>query len=350
MPMGYIAYAIPFFLGLIGLEVWLAKKGGRKFYALEDSVANLGCGVLNQLFGLATSATLALVYVWLYERAPFKLADGTAAGWIAGFIGAEVSYYWWHRLSHEVNFLWAVHVVHHQSEEYNLSVALRQAIFSGLTSFPFFIPLALLGVPPKALLVSAAVAQLYQFWIHTRLIGRLGPLEEVFNTPSHHRVHHGRNPKYIDRNYSAVLIVWDRLFRSFQREEEAVDYGVKQPLPFKSPLYANFDWFLELRRLSTAAPTWRDALLVWVKFPGWRPDGVAAAAAPGVVRTESFALAGALGVLAAAIVLLFLLYFVPAGMPQLVGVLGVTGLVAVLGRALDEPSATASTPASEPAL
>jgi alkylglycerol monooxygenase len=347
--MGYIAYAIPFFLGLMGLELWLSRKRGVRVYKLEDSIANLGCGVLNQLFGLATAAGFAASYVWIYERMPFKLADGTALGWLAGFVGAEVTYYWWHRLSHEVNFLWAVHVVHHQSEEYNLSVALRQAFFSGLTSYPFFIPLALLGVPPTALFASAAIGQLYQFWIHTRLIHTLGPLELAFNTPSHHRVHHGRNPQYLDKNYGAILIVWDRLFRSFEPEVQAVDYGVKQPMPLKSPLYANFDWFVELRRLSAEAPDWKQALLAWVKFPGWRPQGVGLPPAPVVSPTEHYALAGAVGMLAAAIVLLFLLYFVTPGIPQLAGVAGVTGLVAALGRALDEPT-SAPSPASEPAL
>lgn len=337
--MGYIAYAIPVFLLSIALEAAAARARGERLYALDDSIANLGTGVLNQLAGLLLAGAVAVVYGKLYALAPFPLREGSAAGWIAGFFAVELAYYWNHRFSHEVNVLWAVHVVHHQSEEYNLSVALRQAALSGLSSWPFYAPIGLLGVPPKAFYVMAAVSQLYQFWIHTRLIGRLGPLEAFLNTPSHHRVHHGRNPQYIDRNYGAILIVWDRLFGTFEPEGEAVDYGVKQPPAGKNPVWANVDYWAELWRLTREARNWSERLLVWLKYPGWRPTGAAPTPAFELPDTARWAMSVALGGLVVSIAALFLLYFVPRGPALTAGACLIGALVLLLGRALDEAAA-----------
>jgi hypothetical protein len=175
-------------------------------------------------------------------------------------------------MSHEVNAFWAAHVVHHQSEEFNLTVALRQGALQGWFSWVFYLPLALAGIPPLVFLTVNAASTLYQFWIHTRAIGTLGPLEYVLNTPSNHRVHHGRNPKYIDKNHGATLIVWDRLFGTYQKEEEEVVYGITTPLRSWNPLWANVQYWADLVARARRAARPLDKLRLFFARPGWNPD------------------------------------------------------------------------------
>jgi hypothetical protein len=195
----------------------------------------------------------------------------SAAPWLIAFVAVDLAYYWWHRLSHEVNVLWAAHVVHHQSEDYNLAVALRQAVATSFTSLPFYLPLALVGVPTVVYATVSAFSTLYQFWIHTELVGKLGPLEAVLNTPSHHRVHHAVNPRYLDRNYGATLIVWDRLFGTFAEEREAPVYGTVKPFGSFNPLWAQVAYWVELWRKARTLPRLRDRLRLWVARPDWPP-------------------------------------------------------------------------------
>ncbi|MCA9684087.1 MAG: sterol desaturase family protein, partial [Myxococcales bacterium] len=185
--------------------------------------------------------------------------------WVFALIALDFLYYWFHRWSHEVNFLWASHIVHHQSEEYNLTVALRQSAFQGLFSIWLYLPLALVGVPPLVYVFSSQINTIYQFWIHTRLVKRMGPLEWVLNTPSHHRVHHGADPLYLDRNYAGMLIVWDRWFGSFQEEREEPTYGTTKPLAHWNPLWANFDYWATLIREARSMPRLRDRLQIWFR-------------------------------------------------------------------------------------
>jgi len=196
----------------------------------------------------------------------------SAPAWIVCFLGVDFCYYWFHRKSHEMNALWAAHVVHHQSEEYNLSVALRQSSLQAGFSWVFYLPLALLGFPPVMFATLVAFNTLYQFWIHTRAIGRLGPLEWVFNTPSHHRVHHARNPEYIDRNHGGTLIVWDRLFGTFRREEQEPVYGITRPLASWNPLWANLHYWCELREKLRRIRRGSDRLRLLLARPGWMPE------------------------------------------------------------------------------
>ena len=207
--------------------------------------------------------------------AAVRFAAGSPWPWVIGLLGYDFIYYWWHRLSHEINVLWAAHIVHHQSEEYNLAVALRQAWFTPLTGVPFYSVLAFLGVPPTVFFVSAAVSLLGQFWIHTELIPKLGPLEWFLNTPSHHRVHHATNPEYLDRNYGAILIVWDRLFGTFVSEQEPCVYGITKPFGSFNAIWANFHYFDEIAKLARSCTSWRDRSLAFFRRPGWirRPDG-----------------------------------------------------------------------------
>jgi alkylglycerol monooxygenase len=170
-----------------------------------------------------------------------------------------------------VNVLWAAHIVHHQSEDYNLAVALRQGVFTPITSLPFSLPLAVLGVPPIIYVAADALDTLYQFWIHTESVRSLGPLEAVLNTPSHHRVHHGRNPQYLDRNYGGILIIWDRLFGTFAPERERVVYGITNPLQSYNPLWAQLHHFAELARRARAAPAGGGWWKTWLRAPDHDP-------------------------------------------------------------------------------
>jgi alkylglycerol monooxygenase len=274
MSVNYIALAVPFFFLLIGVELLIAWRTKRRLYRLNDAVTDMSCGIGQQVTGAFLMGVLVAGYGFVYERwAIITFEAGSIVPWIVAFLGVDLAYYWWHRFSHEVAFMWAVHVVHHQSEDYNLAVALRQAWFSGLTSSVFYLPLAFLGIPPLVFFTVAAFSTLYQFWIHTRVIGKLGPFEWVFNTPSQHRVHHGRDAKYLDRNYAATLCVWDRVFGSFQEEEEEPLYGTIAPYASWNPVWANFDFWAHLVKKARGTPRLSDKLRVFVKSPGWVPPG-----------------------------------------------------------------------------
>ncbi|MBX7100054.1 MAG: sterol desaturase family protein [Myxococcaceae bacterium] len=269
--MNLIALAIPlFFLGM-GVEAWVALKRKRALFRLGDVIADLGCGVGQQLVTGFYAAALLGAYEWLYQHGRL-VTWPTWAGWVGAFLGVEVAYYWWHRLSHEVNLLWAAHVVHHQSEDYNLAVALRQSVTTSLSSFPFFAVLAVLGVPTLPFAVLNSLTTLYQFWIHTELVPKLGVLEKVLNTPALHRVHHAVNPQYLDKNHGATFAVWDRLFGTYAPEEERCIYGTTTPLRSFNPLWAQLEGFARLLRMSRAAPSVGQALAVWFRSPAWKPD------------------------------------------------------------------------------
>jgi len=274
MRASYIAFAVPFFFLLIGVELVVAWARGRRVYRLGDAIGDLGCGMAQQVALVFLAATILSGYTWLYDRHRLVTWESSAAPWAIAAVGVDFLYYWWHRLSHEVNLLWAAHVVHHQSEDYNLAVALRQAILTSFTLQLFYLPLALLGVPTIVFATVNAVSTLYQFWIHTELVGELGWLEEWINTPSLHRVHHAINPQYLDKNYGAISVVWDRLFGTYEREIEPCVYGVVKPLGSFNPIWAQVEPLVSLARQSARAPRPIDKLLVWVKSPAWRPAGV----------------------------------------------------------------------------
>ncbi|HYV44337.1 MAG TPA: sterol desaturase family protein [Myxococcaceae bacterium] len=268
-----IASAIPFFLLAMGFEVWVARRRKVSVYRFADAVADLSCGVTQQVWQAVVGVAYVALYVRVYEALGLlHFAPWSPWPWALAFLGVDFGYYWWHRWSHEVNVLWAAHVVHHSSEDYNLAVALRQAVGTGPTFlFIVGVPMAALGVPPVPYAVAGAFSLLYQFWIHTQLIGTLGPLEELVNTPSLHRVHHATNPRYLDRNYGGTLIVWDKLFGTYQREDEKPTYGITKPLRSYNPLWAQAHYWAELFAMAKAAPRWADKLRVWVAGPAWRP-------------------------------------------------------------------------------
>ena len=274
----YIILSIPLFFLLMAVELaWSAWPGSKtgltrsSVYRFNDFVANMGCGIGSQVVGAFTKAGIFAIYLAVYDHWRLFTLPSTPLTWLLAFLLIDLLYYWFHRLSHEINFLWAAHIVHHQSEEYNLSVALRQSWWQGLFSFWFYIPVALLGVHPLVIVTVGAFVTLYQFWIHTKAIGRMGAFEWLFNTPSHHRVHHGSDPKYIDRNHAGTLIIWDKLFGTFQREEEEPIYGITTPLRSWDPIKANFHYWGDLLRWARQTRSWKDKLLVFVKPPGWKP-------------------------------------------------------------------------------
>lgn len=270
--MQLIAWSIPGFIALMALEAAVARRRGRDVYHLSAAISDVSCGITSQLTNIFTAALGVLVYVGLYELRLLDLDPSAASTWILAMVGVDFFYYWWHRLSHEVNLLWAAHVVHHHSEDLNLAVALRQAMFTNITAIPFSVPMALLGVPPLVYFAARTLNTLYQFWIHTELIGKLGPVERLLNTPSHHRVHHGINPQYLDKNYAGILICWDRMFGTFEPEVERPVYGIVKPLRSLNPLWANLHHYLDIARLAATTSTWRAWLYTWIAPPGWRPD------------------------------------------------------------------------------
>ncbi len=304
--MDVIQASIPLFFGLIGLEILVARLRRRSVYRLGDSVSDLSCGILSQFAGIFIALATVIAFSWVaghwriqlflpvpewISRNPFAEpgVDLAALGsWAAVFLLDDFAYYWMHRSSHVVNLLWAGHVVHHSSEEFNLTVALRQSSLHGLMSWVFYMPLALLGVPVTMWLVIHALNLVYQFWVHTREINRLGPLELVLNTPSHHRVHHGVNPEYQDRNYAGVLIMWDRMFGTFEPEVALPVYGLTKPLVSWNPVWANVHVFGEIVTKLRAARTSGERLLAVFGHPGWRPAALGPRIVPGPVSPDTF--------------------------------------------------------------
>ncbi|MFT5353027.1 MAG: alkylglycerol monooxygenase [Polyangiales bacterium] len=270
----WAALALPIFLLATLVEARVARR--RDFYAFGTSLSDLACGSINQAGELVFNLVLVAAYVWLFENARLVTWDeGSPWPWLLGIIGVDFMFYWWHRVSHVVNVLWAVHGVHHQSEDYNLAVALRQPLFEPITWFVFYAPLALLGISPLVYLAAYGINRFYQFWIHTQIVDK-GPawVEWLLNTPSHHRVHHGVNPQYLDKNYGAVLVLWDRLFGTFEPEVETPIYGTTVPLRSYSPVRANFVHIGRILSLARRASTTREKMWAWVAHPAWLPNGV----------------------------------------------------------------------------
>jgi len=265
-------YAIPAFFALMLLEGAVSAWKHRAAYERHDTAASLAMGVGNRIIFVAMhGVTYGLLFL-LYEHRLLDLGTGLAA-WVALVVVEDFTYYWFHRGSHEVRFLWAAHVNHHSSERYNLSTALRQSWTTPFTELLFYWPLPLLGFHPGMIAAQKAVSLLYQFWIHTELIDRLGWLEWIINTPSHHRVHHGANVEYLDRNHGGILIVWDRLLGTFEPERTPVRYGLTKNIDTFNPFRIAFHEWAALARDVRHARTWRERLGYVLLPPGWSPDG-----------------------------------------------------------------------------
>lgn len=296
--MDLIAYAVPFFLLalLAELSIDLARRSG--LFRLNDAINSLSAGILSTTTGYFTRLLPLLAYGIVFERfavidmplAWFDLSARGLALWVAAALGWDFCYYWFHRFSHEISVLWAAHAVHHQSEDYNLSTALRQTSTGFLFGWIFYLPLFVIGFPIEVLLTVNAINLIYQFWVHTQVVRRLGPLDYVLVTPSNHRVHHAQNERYIDRNYGGMVILWDRMFGTFQDEldEDPVIFGVRKPLATWNPFRANLQVYDYLLFDARHARRWRDKLGVWLRRTGWRPPDVEARFPKGRAELASF--------------------------------------------------------------
>ncbi|RYY99192.1 MAG: sterol desaturase family protein [Chitinophagaceae bacterium] len=275
MPPALLYYAIPFFLVLLGIEAWISTRGHHNLYERRDTWGSLGLGIGNVLTGFVTKALIFGLFLGIYRLRLFELLPSAWWFWPLLLLADDFSYYWFHRSAHHINWFWASHVVHHSSQHYNLAAALRQTWTGNATgSFLFWAWMPLAGFHPVWVLFMQQVSLIYQFWIHTELVRRLPrPLEWVLNTPSHHRVHHGSDLKYLDRNHGGILIIWDRLFGTFQPEEERPTYGLTNNICSFNPLVLALRTWGQLIRTVRRAPSLRTRLGYLFGPPGWSPDG-----------------------------------------------------------------------------
>ena len=278
-PAQIMVLATPVFLALIALEFAVGVARGRNTYRLADALSSIGLGIMSQVVGVFTRLFTVGLYTLAYEHVSLWQPSASSLWvWLFALVGYDFCYYWLHRAGHRVAALWAAHVVHHQSEDYNLSTALRQPSSGFLFGWIFYLPLAVLGVPPLVFGVVALIDLLYQYWVHTQQIGKLGGFDRWFCAPSNHRVHHAMNDRYLDKNYGGILIVWDRLFGTYvgEDEREPCVYGTRVPLHSWNPLWSNLQVYRDLALDSWHTASWADKLRVWLKPPGWRPADVAA--------------------------------------------------------------------------
>jgi len=269
-----IQLAIPAFILLMVAEAMAGAALRRDLYATKDAAASIAMGLGNVAVNLVAKTLQLGIFGLIYRLRIYQLGY---QWWVWGllFLGDEISYYWFHRASHECRLLWASHVVHHSSERYNLSTALRQSWTGTFMSWVFWMWLPLVGFRPMMVLTMQAISLLYQFWIHTELVRSLGPLEWVMNTPSHHRVHHACNRQYIDRNHAGTLILWDRLFGTFEPEDPAdvPRYGLTKNIHTYNPVRIAFHEWADMWRDVRQTQGWRNQLGYVFGRPGWRHDG-----------------------------------------------------------------------------
>lgn len=273
-----VTLATPLFILAVIAEILFARFALAKArYEARDTATSLMMGLGSTLAGLLTGALVAGATLWVYQHRLFTIPITAVWAWVAIFFLEDMTYYWFHRISHERRFWWASHVNHHTSQHYNLSTALRQTWTGGVAgTWLLWLPLAFFGFSPAMIAIEKGISLVYQFWIHTEAIGRLpAPIEAVFNTPSHHRVHHARNPRYLDRNYAGILIIWDRLFATFEPEaaEEPCRYGVVRNLGDFNLLRVAFHEWIAIGQDLSRARSLREAAGYVFGAPGWSPDG-----------------------------------------------------------------------------
>jgi len=262
-----IQLAIPAFILLMVMEAIADALMRRELYEPKDTAASLTMGIGNVVVGLVSKGMVFALFTWVHKFALFQLGYQRWV-WVLAFFADDFSYYWFHRTSHECRFFWASHVVHHSSQHYNLSTALRQTWTGAFFGFVFWLWMPLVGFQPIMIFTMQAVSLLYQFWVHTEFVQRLGLLELVMNTPSHHRVHHATNSQYIDRNHAGILIIWDRMFGSFEPEDEHCTYGLTTNINTFNPLRIAFHEWIAIGHDLRKARTWRERLVAVFGNPG----------------------------------------------------------------------------------
>lgn len=271
----HAALLIPVLLALTLLEYWVSRRKNVQAYSFSDTMVNICCGMLERLFDLFWVVMLYFVFKFLYEHvAPWQLPSNPLVWIIALFVGDFLAY-WHHRLSHEINVFWAAHIVHHQSEELNISTVFRVSAFAVINRSFFWIWLPIAGFSPEVTTSVLVFIGAFQLVTHTRLVGKLGWLEYLFVTPSHHRVHHARNEKYLDKNYGHVFIIWDKMLGTFVEEDEEPDYGITTGFDSANPYRAYLHYWGELFRKAKETPRWQDKLKVFISPPDFQPAGAA---------------------------------------------------------------------------
>lgn len=276
--MKIIESLIPIFLLAVAIELYFCYKKNKDYYNLADSLSNMSLGILSRLTDLFVLVGMYHLYHWIQANFALDLWSdshslyGKIGWWVFLFIALDFLFYWHHRLSHEINLLWASHVTHHSSEEFNLTVALRQSFLRNFIALIFYSTFAFIGVPWIVLLIVDAMNRLYQFWVHTRFQWKFPKwFEFLFVVPSHHRVHHARNPEYIDKNYAGMFILWDRIFGTFEEEKNEPVYGIVHPLESYNPIRANLHLFWELVLVIISKLSWKEKWKLLFSPPGYTP-------------------------------------------------------------------------------
>ena len=270
-----ITFAIPAFFLLIVVEYFYGKYIGKNTYRLNDTVTSITIGMISRFPTMLNLGVQSVIFVYISSNLNLELLSvKNPFTWIIAFLLYDLSYYWMHRMHHEIKILWATHSVHHHGEDFNLATALRQTSTGWLWKWIFYMPMILLGVPVEVFIAVAGVNLVYQFWVHTEHIGHLGWMEKVFITPMNHGIHHAKNKEYIDANYGGVFIIWDRMFGTYtaQRPDLKPVYGTATPLNSWNPLWANFQVFSIMIKDTIKTKSWRDKVKVWFSQTYWRPD------------------------------------------------------------------------------
>ena len=270
-----IYFAIPFFIVTLIIESIITSKKNMNSYTLKDASASISMGLGNVFLGIFAKIIVLAALTYVYMNFRFFTIPFVWWAWILIFFAEDLAYYWFHRISHENRFFWASHIIHHSSQKYNLSTALRQTWTGSFVSFIFWLPLPLLGFHPVMILAQMSISLIYQYWIHTELINQMPKwFENLFNTPSHHRVHHATNPQYLDRNHAGILIIWDKIFGSFEPEIEKPVYGLVKNIDTFNPIKIAFqEWINLFKDAFTNQTSFINKLNYFLKPPGWRHDG-----------------------------------------------------------------------------
>lgn len=267
-----VNYAVPFFGILIAIELYINYRDKRDLYEWRDSWASIGMGFGVVFIGIVMKAVALTLYTWLYQYR-FLTLEWHWMTWVLILFADDFTFYWHHRLCHEVRMFWAAHINHHSSQRYNLATALRQSWVEDMYKFVWWFWLPLVGFPPVMIMMMQSISLIYQFWIHTQTIGKLGFLERFMNTPSHHRVHHASNVRYLDRNHAGILIIWDKLFGTFEPEcdEDPVVYGITSNINTYNLFEIALHEYQALWRDLLKATSWRDRWYYIIQPPGWTP-------------------------------------------------------------------------------
>ncbi len=270
-----ILYAIPFFLVTLIIEIIVDVREKANAYETKDALTSISMGLGNVFLGILSKVFVFGVFILIYNHVRLFTIPFSWWAWLLILFVDDFAYYWFHRMSHESRFFWASHVVHHSSQKYNLSTALRQTWTGGFLAFVFWLPLPLLGFHPAMILAQMSISLIYQYWIHTEFIKKMPNwFEAIFNTPSHHRVHHATNPQYLDRNHAGIFIFWDKLFGSFQPEVEKPRYGLVKNISSFNPLYVAFhEWIDMFSDVFSSKTSLLNRLKYLTKPPGWKHDG-----------------------------------------------------------------------------